>query len=148
MVQYVIDSPPRRPRPRNPQTFDSPRPRKVHEDLDFSSSPEEPPAIIERRGRRPISHNTHHKVQEDPEEADFQARVHKLQLGRLTVAIERFREELELPRMKMSEVCPMLINATKVVKDHMVPGAITKDDVFEDPYAVPKEDRECSCVIQ
>ncbi|KAL7275862.1 hypothetical protein RUND412_001177 [Rhizina undulata] len=125
-TQYVINSPTRRPRPRNPQTFDSPRPHKVHEDLDFSSSPDEPPSIIELRGRRRISHNNHHKAQEDPEEADFQARVHNLQLRRLTVAIERFREELEFLRMKMSELCPMLIHATKVVKDHMVLGAITK----------------------
>lgn len=69
----------------------------------------------------------------------------ELKLRRLTELNIRLREDLERPRVKVSEACHSMINYTKTTKDFMVPSIWGQVDKREDPYA-PQQKASC-CVI-
>ncbi|KAF3195590.1 hypothetical protein TWF106_005403 [Orbilia oligospora] len=48
--------------------------------------------------------------------------MQELKLRRLTELNARLREDLERPRVKVSEACSSMINYTKTTKDFMVPA--------------------------
>jgi len=69
----------------------------------------------------------------------------ELKLRRLTELNARLREDLERPRIKVSEACTSMINYTRNTKDFMVPSLWGTVDKREDPYA-PQQSGGC-CVI-
>jgi len=68
-----------------------------------------------------------------------------LKLRRLTELNIRLREDLERPRIKVSEASHGLINYTAQTKDFMVPSIWGPVDKRDDPYA-PQANSGC-CVI-
>jgi len=69
----------------------------------------------------------------------------ELKLRRLTELNARLRDDLERPRIKVSEACQSMINYTLTTKDFMVPSTWGPIDKREDPYA-PQQSGGC-CVI-
>ncbi|KAI5857020.1 GGL domain-containing protein [Tricharina praecox] len=69
----------------------------------------------------------------------------ELKLRRLTELNARLREDLDRPRIKVSDACQSLINYTRTTKDFMVPSTWGTVDKREDPYA-PQQSAGC-CVI-
>ncbi|KAF8477575.1 GGL domain-containing protein [Kalaharituber pfeilii] len=69
----------------------------------------------------------------------------ELKLRRLTELNIRLREDLDRPRVKVSEACQSMINYTKNTKDFMVPSTWGQVDKKDDPYA-PQQKTGC-CVI-
>lgn len=69
----------------------------------------------------------------------------ELKLRRLTELNIRLREDLDRPRVKVSDACQSMINYTKTTKDFMVPSTWGQVDKREDPYA-PQQKNGC-CVI-
>lgn len=77
------------------------------------------------------------------------ARPHKqsmseLKLRRLTEHNIRLREDLQRPRMRVSEASASLIRYCKTTKDHLVPSVWGPVGKNEDPYAPPQK---CQCVV-
>lgn len=70
----------------------------------------------------------------------------ELKLRRLTELNARLREDLDRPRVKVSEACQSMINYTKTTKDFMVPSTWGSVDKREDPYAPQQSGPNC-CVI-
>ncbi|KAI9817969.1 MAG: Guanine nucleotide-binding protein subunit gamma [Thelocarpon impressellum] len=66
-----------------------------------------------------------------------------LKLRRLTELNLRLREDLDRPRVKVSEAAMGLINYTSTTKDFMVPQTWGAVDKREDPYAPQSNDRCC-----
>jgi guanine nucleotide-binding protein subunit gamma len=71
--------------------------------------------------------------------------MQELKLRRLTELNTRLREDLERPRVKVSEACHSMINYTRTTKDFMVPATWGPVDKREDPYA-PQQSGGC-CII-
>lgn len=69
----------------------------------------------------------------------------ELKLRRLTELNGRLREDLERPRIKVSDACNSLINYTRTTKDFMVPAMWGHVDRREDPYA-PRNDGSCCSI--
>ncbi|CCX15401.1 GGL domain-containing protein [Pyronema domesticum] len=69
----------------------------------------------------------------------------ELKLRRLTELNARLREDLDRPRIKVSDACQSMINYTRTTKDFMVPSTWGNVDKREDPYA-PQQTGGC-CVI-
>jgi len=69
----------------------------------------------------------------------------ELKLRRLTELNARLREDLDRPRIKVSEACQSMINYTRTTRDFMVPSTWGPVDKKEDPYA-PQPTNGC-CVI-
>ncbi|PWN25980.1 G-protein gamma subunit [Jaminaea rosea] len=81
-----------------------------------------------------MNSNRHHKQS-----------MSELKLRRLTEHNERLREDLNRPRIKVSEAAASLINYTKSTRDVLVPsvwGPVTKG---EDPYA--PGGGGCECIV-
>ncbi|KAN0063416.1 Guanine nucleotide-binding protein subunit gamma [Thecaphora frezii] len=68
----------------------------------------------------------------------------ELKLRRLTEHNQRLREDLERPRIRVSEASQSLINYCKSTRDYLVPSVWGPVDKREDPYAPPSGG--CSCV--
>lgn len=78
------------------------------------------------------------------------ARPHKqsmseLKLRRLTEHNQRLREDLQRPRMRVSEASASLIRYCKTTKDYLVPSVWGQLGKNEDPYAPPAQG--CNCVV-
>jgi len=69
-----------------------------------------------------------------------------LKLRRLTELNVRLREDLDRPRVKVSEAAIGLINYTTQTKDFMVPSIWGQVDKREDPYA-PQQSGGCCTVM-
>ncbi|PWW75328.1 hypothetical protein C7212DRAFT_202555 [Tuber magnatum] len=70
----------------------------------------------------------------------------ELKLRRLTELNARLREDLDRPRVKVSEACHSMITYTRNTKDFMVPSTWGQVDKREDPYAPIANGPGC-CVI-
>ncbi|PUU74518.1 GGL domain-domain-containing protein [Tuber borchii] len=70
----------------------------------------------------------------------------ELKLRRLTELNARLREDLERPRVKVSEACHSMIAYISNTKDFMVPSTWGQVDKREDPYAPIANGPSC-CVI-
>ncbi|KAI9829248.1 MAG: Guanine nucleotide-binding protein subunit gamma [Sarea resinae] len=69
-----------------------------------------------------------------------------LKLRRLTELNLRLREDLERPRVKVSDAAMSLIAYTNQTKDFMVPSIWGSVDKREDPYA-PQQSGGCCTVM-
>jgi guanine nucleotide-binding protein subunit gamma len=69
----------------------------------------------------------------------------ELKLRRLTELNARLREDLDRPRIKVSDACQSMTNYTRTTKDFMVPSTWGSVDKRDDPYA-PQQSGGC-CVI-
>jgi len=69
-----------------------------------------------------------------------------LKLRRLTELNLRLKEDLDRPRVKVSEAALSLINYTSNTKDFMVPSLWGSVDKREDPYA-PQQSGGCCTVM-
>lgn len=72
--------------------------------------------------------------------------MQELKLRRLTELNARLREDLERPRVKVSEACASMINYTKNTKDFMVPATWGHVGKGEDPYA-PQNPNGCCTIM-
>ncbi|KAK6355226.1 hypothetical protein TWF696_004340 [Orbilia brochopaga] len=72
--------------------------------------------------------------------------MQELKLRRLTELNARLREDLERPRVKVSEACQSMINYTKTTKDFMVPATWGHVGKGEDPYA-PQNPNPCCAIM-
>ncbi|EPQ30615.1 uncharacterized protein PFL1_02139 [Pseudozyma flocculosa PF-1] len=68
----------------------------------------------------------------------------ELKLRRLTEHNQRLKEDLDRPRIRVSEASQSLINYCKSTRDYLVPSVWGQVDKREDPYAPPGSG--CSCV--
>ncbi|KAI0310463.1 heterotrimeric G-protein gamma subunit (G-gamma, Gpg) [Amylostereum chailletii] len=80
------------------------------------------------------------------------ARPHKqsmseLKLRRLTEHNQRLREDLNRPRIRVSEASASLIRYCKTTKDHLVPSVWGPVNKAEDPYAPQASTQGCACVV-
>ncbi|KAI9894417.1 MAG: Guanine nucleotide-binding protein subunit gamma [Vezdaea aestivalis] len=66
-----------------------------------------------------------------------------LKLRRLTELNLRLREDLDRPRVRVSDAADSLVAYTKQTKDFMVPSVWGPVDKREDPYAPPKNNGCC-----
>ncbi|KAF3083968.1 hypothetical protein TWF569_000622 [Orbilia oligospora] len=64
--------------------------------------------------------------------------MQELKLRRLTELNARLREDLERPRVKVSEACSSMINYTKTTKDFMVPATWGQVSLSPSPTAKHK----------
>ncbi|KAI9817796.1 MAG: Guanine nucleotide-binding protein subunit gamma [Pycnora praestabilis] len=69
-----------------------------------------------------------------------------LKLRRLTELNLRLREDLDRPRVKVSEASMGLIKYTQETRDYMVPSIWGQVDKREDPYA-PQQSGGCCSVM-
>ncbi|KAI9796729.1 MAG: hypothetical protein M1825_006515 [Sarcosagium campestre] len=69
-----------------------------------------------------------------------------LKLRRLTELNLRLREDLDRPRVKLSEAAMGLVNYTNSTKDFMVPQIWGNIDRRDDPYSQTGDNRGC-CVV-
>ncbi|KAI9675123.1 MAG: Guanine nucleotide-binding protein subunit gamma [Caeruleum heppii] len=69
-----------------------------------------------------------------------------LKLRRLTELNLRLREDLDRPRVKVSEAAMGLINYTSQTKDFMVPQLWGPVDKRDDPYA-PQQSGGCCTIM-
>ncbi|GJF00571.1 G-protein gamma subunit [Phanerochaete sordida] len=79
------------------------------------------------------------------------ARPHKqsmseLKLRRLEEHNQRLREDLNRPRIKVSEASVSLIKYCKTTKDYLIPSVWGTVSKAEDPYA-PQAQEGCKCTI-
>ncbi|KIP08905.1 hypothetical protein PHLGIDRAFT_23297 [Phlebiopsis gigantea 11061_1 CR5-6] len=79
------------------------------------------------------------------------ARPHKqsmseLKLRRLAEHNQRLKEDLNRPRIKVSEASASLIRYCKTTKDYLIPSVWGQVSKAEDPYA-PQAAEGCQCVI-
>lgn len=70
----------------------------------------------------------------------------ELKLRRLTELNLRLTEDLERPRVRLSEAAMGLINYTNATKDFMVPQIWGSVDKRDDPYA-PQQSGGCCTVM-
>ncbi|QKX53351.1 uncharacterized protein TRUGW13939_00429 [Talaromyces rugulosus] len=69
-----------------------------------------------------------------------------LKLRRLTELNSRLKEDLDRPRVKVSEAALSLINYCNNTRDFMVPSVWGQVDKREDPYA-PQQSGGCCTVM-
>ncbi|PWN37399.1 G-protein gamma subunit [Meira miltonrushii] len=69
----------------------------------------------------------------------------ELKLRRLTEHNQRLREDLERPRVRVSEASIGLIRYCKSTRDYLVPSVWGPVDKKEDPYA--PQSTGCNCAV-
>ncbi|KAH8922292.1 heterotrimeric G-protein gamma subunit (G-gamma, Gpg) [Atractiella rhizophila] len=70
----------------------------------------------------------------------------ELKLRRLTEHNQRLREDLDRPRVRISEASASLIRYCKTTRDFLVPSVWGPLDKREDPYA-PKAQSGCCTIM-
>ena len=75
------------------------------------------------------------------------ASMSEIKLRRLTELNTRLREDLDRPRVPVSEACNSLLAYVQKTQDHMVPSVWGQVDKSQDPYnqQVTKQAGVCGC---
>jgi guanine nucleotide-binding protein subunit gamma len=69
----------------------------------------------------------------------------ELKLKKLLEVNNRLKEQLDMPRLAVSEASQALIKYVKTTKDYLVPSVWGNIDKKEDPFA--KNEGPCACTI-